>query len=524
MKKILYMLLILSTFVSCINLDEEPLAQIKYADFFKTTTDATYAVNGVYKNLTVPSGGSWGFFNRLSTVTWGCAGDNTTPGVKSPNPDYRAITLFAASTSNSNYLQSWQEGYEVINRANLAIDKIPQINDTAVVARARLVNEAKFVRGLIYYYLVRVYGPIPLVLHPTITIGDNQSIAQSDTATVFKQIKSDFNDALQLPSKSSYATADQYRASKDAARALLLSVAITQGQWAEAINQYNALNAIGTHTLATNYKDIFGLTAAQKNHSEHIFDAWNYTNDALNYNMCASTESPIYGAPQIGKNKKGVLIVGTAAEYPGATLRRIFRNEDTRIRKIFVDTVYGDVDAKTKIYQPHFDKWRDSTSTDIKNSGINYPVIRWAEVLLLYAEALNELNRPTEALVAFNKVRSRAFGNKTTFNVTITNKDQLRDSIFDEKRREFANEEHVRWFDLIRINGSGGRLIDKVISSWTNDPVAQGDYWTKAKFDAWNSAYIPQPGDAKYNKYLLFPIPYSEINANPLLIQNPGWE
>jgi hypothetical protein len=521
MKKIIYILLIASTIVSCTTLDENPKSQISSGDFYQTVSDATAAVTALYSNLThnysgvalgVPNSG-FSFLNRMPAITYGCASDDVIPGATAPDPDYRAISGFYSNSSNTKIQELWRQSWEIINNANVAIYYIPKISgDTTTLNR--LVREAKFIRGLTYYYAVRLWGRIPLLEQPTLSLS-NLQVSQVDTSAIYALIRSDFTAATLLP--KSYSGSDGFRATSGAAHAFLVSVAVTQRNYTEAVRQYQILtNQIGAggynYSLFANYTSNFDPT--KKNTQEHIFDVYFIADGTSggtgNTNLLGSSDAPqygyIYGGPK-----------GSSNVQPNVTLRQYFQKTDTRTLVTFIDSVLQSSSSKkANYYYPHFNKWNPLTYTPslttFANDGINIPIIRFAEVLLFYAEAQNELGNTGEAYTAINKIRTRAELPNLTTGLSQSN---FRDSVFLERRREFAHEESVRWFDLIRLNGSGSYLLYTAIPALI-DPVkgAPNDFWCKNK--AANFALNPK-------KYLLFPIPLTELQSNPNLVQNTGW-
>jgi len=509
MKKILYTIVLLGLITtSCVKLEEDPRSQISTGNFYQTQSDAVAAVQSIYNDLTHnTSGDHASIYNRLLVLATGMMTDDNIPGPRATNPDVRSIAALTQTSTNTRYYELWRQHYEAINRANTAIDRLPliQSGDTAVINR--LVLEAKFLRGLLYYNLVRLWGDVPLIIHETTSL-DNLQIARTPASDVYAQISNDLTEAIRLPKK--YAGADAFRATGGAARSLLLSISVTRRQWNDAILQYNTIiNGGYGYGLEANYADVFSST--KKFTREHIFDA-NYIADGSgtlngkgNTNILSYISAPINGFnPGDG--------AGGDADAPIVTLRPLFRKNDKRAQTTFNDSIISIVNGKSiKTYSPHFYKYWDATAAkNPANNGINAPIIRFAEVVLFYAEAQNELNGPNaEAYAAIDTVRGRAGLPKLTQGLT---KDQFRDSLFLERKLEFVYEQ-IRWFDLIRINGSGKPLLISALKSLI-DPAKGGstsDTWTVAK------------ANNVSEKFYLLPIPASEIIANTKLTQNPNW-
>jgi hypothetical protein len=472
---------------SCAKLDEDPQSNISTGNFYKTQSDAIAAVQSVYSDLTHNTSGDHAtIYNRLLVLATGMSTDDHIAGPGATNPAVRSIAALTQSASSTRYYELWRQHYEGINRANAAIDRIPLIKgDTTILNR--LIREAKFLRGLYYYNLVRLWGAVPLLVHETNSV-TGLNVSRIPVDTVYNQIVADFTEATKLPAK--YTSADGFRATSGAAKSLLLSVYITRQQWDKAIFQYQEIiSGPYGYDLFTNYADIFNT--AKKNTIEHIFDA-NYLNDGTgNYSgTCNSTVLDATSEP--------IELNGANADAPHPSLYQLFRADDKRRAVTFwADSTLDPSDNKwipiTAIY---FKKYRDpSAGISYINSGVNAPIIRFAEVILFYAEAQNELNGPnTEAYTAINKIRNRAGLPNLTAGLT---QDQFRDSVYLERRLEFVFEQ-IRWFDLIRTK----RLISALQSLGASDPKAQ------------NVA----------EKHYLLPIPVSQITINPNLTQNPGWK
>jgi len=508
MRKLIYATLVVASgaFASCTDLNEEPKSNIASDSFYQTQSDAVSAVQSVYSDLTHnTSGDHASIYNRLLVLAVGMMTDDNIPGPRATNPDVRSIAALTQTSTNTRYYELWRQHYEAINRANAAIDRLPAITSGDAAVIERLVLEAKFLRGLLYYNLVRLWGDVPLIVHETTSL-NNLEVARTPADEVYAQIIQDLTEAANgLPAK--YTGADAFRATSGAANAVLQSVYITRREWAKAITQYETIENGGYgYYLFPNYGDNF--STAKENIGEHIFDA-NYIADGSafgggkgNANILSYISAPVNGF-FVGSG------VGGDADAPIAPLRKQFKSYDKRAAVTFNDSVLNT--SKVKVYDPHFYKyWDNAASTNLANNGVNAPIIRYAEVVLYYAEAQNELNGPnTEAYAAINRVRNRAGLPDLTAGLT---KDQFRDSLFQERRLEFVFEQ-IRWFDLIRTNGSGKPLLTQALKDLvdTNKGGVPTDTWCIAK-----STNVS-------DKFLLLPIPQSEIDANSKLTQNTGW-
>jgi hypothetical protein len=473
-------------FTSCKKLNENPDSVIVTDQFYKTQSDAVSAVNAAYSSLNSDPAGDFPLYGRQLNLLVENGSDNQVYSPSNTNPDVRALGTVTYISANSRVQKVWQQLYYGINRANIAIDKIPGISfDTTL--RSRLVREAKFLRGLLYFNLVRLYGAVPLVLHDPTSIKLNElQLPRKSVDSVYAQILTDLQDAASLP--KTYSGADKGRATGGAAHTLLAKVYVTRREWSKALSELQTvINGGYGYALFPNYLDVFQKPT--KNGVEHIFSAQfesnlGAVNSTQNLSQSFSSFNP------------GTLPIDIPAD---SSLYKLFSATDTRRAVTFYNEVYNAATGKTVVYSnaytPYFNKFVDyslSPLTTQTQSGINYPVLRYADVLLTYAEVLNEINGPTaDAYKAINEVRNRAHVDNLTAGLS---QSAFRDSVFLERRKEFIQEGH-RWFDLVRRGGT--YLVDALHT-------------------------LPAKAAAS-EKNNLYPIPLVELQQNPLLTQNPGY-
>jgi starch-binding outer membrane protein, SusD/RagB family len=243
MKKIIYSLLITTLvttgFTSCVDLQEDVRSNISTGNFYSNQSEAVSAVQSVYNDLSHnTSGDHASIYNRQLVLCVGMMTDDNIPGPRATNPDVRSIAALTQTATNTRVYELWRQHYEAINRANAAIDRIPLITNGDTAVLHRLVLEAKFLRGLYYYNLVRLWGDVPLLIHETTSL-DGLKVSRTPKDEVYAQIIKDFTDAANLPKR--YTGVDAFRATSGAAHAFLLSVAVTRRNYTEAINQYTLI-------------------------------------------------------------------------------------------------------------------------------------------------------------------------------------------------------------------------------------------------------------------------------------------
>ncbi|WCT14685.1 RagB/SusD family nutrient uptake outer membrane protein [Mucilaginibacter jinjuensis] len=478
---------IIGTLSSCKKLNENPDSVIVSSQFYKTASDANSAVNAVYSTLNSDPAGDFPLYGRQLNLLTDNAGDDQIYSPSNTNPDVRALGTETYISSNSRIQKVWQQLYYGINRANIAIDNIPAIQmDTAT--NARLVRESKFIRALLYFNLVRLYGDVPLILHnPTSIDLSSLQVPRTNIDTVYSQIITDLKAATNLP--KSYTGANIGRATGGAAHALLAKVYVTRKQWANALTQLNTvINGGYGYALFPNFRDAFQKPT--KNGVEHIFSVQFETN-------LGAVNSTQYLSQSFVSFNTATFPIDIPAD---SSVYKLYSANDTRRAVTFYSSVYNAATGQTVVYNnaytPYYNKFVDYSLTPLTTqaqSGINYPVIRYSDVLLLYAEVQNELNgAPTpDAYASINKVRTRAGIANLTAGLSQAS---FRDSVFLERRKEFIQEGN-RWFDLVR----------------------QGE-------TALLTAVHKLPAkSAASSKNILFPIPLVEVQLNPLLKQNPGY-
>lgn len=471
------------SFSSCSDfLEQNPQTDLSENDFYKTADDILSAVNGVYSSLQEGDiYGNWYVFGEIPS-------DNTRNQLSGSVTTQNEFDQFYIDTQNSMIANFWKAAYKVINRTNTVLGRIDGIEiNTELANRYKL--ECKFIRALMYFNLVRVYGDVPLVLKE-ISISESYDILREPKENVYNQIIADLKEAQDLP--VSYSTAEDGRATQGAAKALLANVYMTLHKYAEAETILAEIINSGRYSLLENtpgslnidgYKNVF--SPVNHNSKEGIFEIQflkggygegsNYANNFAPENSGTN----VVAVGGTGGNNIPEMDIYNA--YEEGDLRRDFsmslgyydnrkNNEWVESRYVckFMDVPYQNNDASN-----------------------NYPVIRYADVILMYAEALNQNGKTAEACKYLNMTRRRGFGYQTTetspVDLQTTDKAQFALMVEQERRVELAFENH-RWFDLIRT----GRAVEVMRSK----------------------------GFSLNETNLIYPIPQKQIDVNPKLTQN----
>ncbi|PXY46140.1 RagB/SusD family nutrient uptake outer membrane protein [Flavobacterium hydrophilum] len=478
-KTILYSLSLLFIISACNPLDENPKAFIGSGNFYNTTEDADAAVLSIYNAI---NSTTHTLYNRLIQISTEMATDDYEAGPRARNAHVRALSNLTHDASNDRMLEIWRQSYDGINRANVAIDNIaknPNLNSQKDID---LINEAKFLRAVLYFNIVRWFGDVPLVLHETTSLTP-EAINPPNTpeADVYAQIEADLIDAEALPVVQPI----KGRITSGAAKSLLSKVYLTQKKWQKAADKSKEVIDSKVYDLFENFADVFNV--ATKNGKEHIFSAQFKGLTNWNGNMLASTAAPT-SVPGIAGDQADAL-------HTAGGLFQAFAENDKRKYITFAIEFVSPTDGKTYKVAPHFNKYFDPTTpASPGQSSKNTPIIRFAEILLINSEALNELNGPTtEAFAGIDRVRQRAGVDLLSVTSPSINKDDFREAVFEERRKELVYE-YQRWFDLSR----------------------RGPDYFVARLKAAGKTNA-QP------KHVHFPIPQRELDLNKNLKQVPAW-
>lgn len=476
MKKHLILLCLIGLMTSCEVLDQKPESNFTPANFYKNADDAKAAVSAVYDPLNNA--------NLYSQVMWILQDQATDDaewgnGRSTANQPKNDLDKYTFTPATNTFQAIWSTVYSAINRANAVITRLPAVPMDEVL-KARYMAEAKFMRGFYYFTLVRLFGGVPIMTTETTSLND-LSVARASVDEVYTLIVQDFTEAeTVLP--ASYTGADRGRATKGAATAFLAKVYLTRQDWAKAAAKAKEVIDSGQYDLWANFADAFLI--ANKNGKEAVFEM-----QALSGGFGEGSWMQGYMRPNFDRVNG---VAGFGDDPATENLYRAYRDDDKRRNvtlRLYSATSTPAAPASV-LFPCYVYKYLDPAATGNADGGNNYPIIRYPDVLLMYAEALNELGaNNAEAYATINRIRNRAGLPNLTPNLTQA---QFRDSVLLERRLELAFEGH-RWYDLARTK----RLISAM----------------KAQNPAINVA----------EHHYLFPIPQTERDVNPKLEQNPGY-
>lgn len=486
--------------------------------FWKTASDAQKGVNAIYSTYHRVGLARNQFFIDIVRTDEGFS--------TSPNPTLiNNFDVFNITDYNLwETTTVWQDCYVGINRCNQVLDNVPNI-DMDNTTKSQLLGEAKFMRGFFYYFLATYWGNVPIMLHTSKPTDFPPTSSQAD---VYAQAEKDFSEAAAvLP--ASYNTANVGRATKGAAYAMLGKAYMQQRNYAQAQQAFQYLvtgAGSSTYDLVSDFRSNFIETT--ENNKESVFEFQHAANptdnhdddtqlsqqDRLNY----GTSIPPFFAPRPigftdGQARRWTVWeflkenTTTGARDPRLAASFIYDSTDVRgpnFTMVYGQTwasrnysnVSGDPIGVATNHTVYFRKFLDDATMngEVFHSGNNYRYLRYADVLLLYAEALNAQGQTTQAYPYVDRVRQRAGLAPLSTVMPGLSQQQFLEQLKHERVTELVGEGH-RWEDLARWGDLGPQLASR---------------------DAGFANFVK-------GKHEFLPIPQFDIDVNPNLKQNPNW-
>jgi len=463
--------------------------------FFKDQVQVEQAVNGIYGQLQGITNTAYIFKEMVS--------DNTTldlnPSDRGGAAGWEAFEFSTVNSGNGEISTLWNNYYNAMYNVNNTLGRLPA-STVSDASKKEIEAELKFLRAFLYFDLVRYFGDVVLVTKTLERPDEAFALLRSPQAQVYAQIETDLKDAIaSIPEK--YPAAKVGRATKGAAISLLGLVYLTQKKYTEAVSTLKTVLPLG-YALLPSYADVFN--PARKNSVESVFEIqYQGGNDLGEQSNFMYVFAPrlsagvITGYANVTPAGRNIPTKDIIAAFETGDLRK-----DVSISMGYTrNNVFAPIPYINKFNHPH---------TIAGRTDNNWPVIRYADVLLMLAEAINEATGPSaEAFGYLNQVRNRA----GLAPLTGLDKAAFRNSVLQERRVELAFENH-RWFDLKRtktpaelvafMNAHGAR-------EKANPTVARGGI----AFNALDYVYTE-------NEYFL-PIPATQILINAQLTQNQGY-
>lgn len=428
-------------------LDRRPPGELTFEEFFQNADQAVQATNAVYEQ--------YRSFDLAALSYIGCTdilSDDADKGSTANDaPLLSDLDNFTMDATNPYISPLYKGHYRAIARANVAIEGIARVESMDEALRSRLIGECKFLRAYSYFLLVQWFGDLVLV---TKTLQGDEYYAQTrqPKEVIYAQIEQDLKDAAAvLPEKDGYPASEKGRVTQAAAKGLLAKLYMLKKDWASAEAQCMDIINSGKYSLLTRYADNF--LPVGENGTESVFEIQTV---ALETQQAAGPGSSPYNMVQ---GVRGVPNLGWGFNRPSDNLVSSYENGDPRREAtiIYVGEILPDGSTQVKdnpeIINERYNQkaWVPAHSGLQDNGPGNIRVLRYSDILLLAAEAKNELGKSGEALPLLNLVRKRARGTNNFIlpDVTVTDQTQLRERIYRERRVELAMEQH-RWFDLVR--------------------------------------------------------------------------
>ena len=488
-------------------LDVTPQGQLTTDVYFSTEESIDNAVARVYSSI------NWRLF-RVGTMYF-ASHEFGSDDVRMNTTDANFTTVYDFTHNASNvYLQRmWERWYQYLNDCNQVLELTKNLSGSAIY----LYNaQARYFRAYYHFDLINTFGEV--ILRDHVPSLDEYNIPKSTVEEIYASVIEDLEFAIQhLPTRSEWGTDNLGRVTKGTAKGLLAKVYLYRQDYTNAYLYANEIvNADNEYRLDPSYRNIFApdntYSVENMMPGHYIYQNINGRNrnpyvelqgipvnaGTLGVGSCNFVPSDDFvNAYETGDPRKEATIMEKGEEIPGYTDEISWRVVMDGSGNITEEFNY----ANKKVIFPATG-WPNN---DYFSQELNLLFLRFADILLIYAEAANELDRPNEALTALEKIRFRARGNKTFEEagvlpeITITNKTDLRELIWKERRIELAFEGN-RWFDLVRY--------EKVVPN----------YATNILYNLGRTNFV-------HRKHSQFPIPSACISSSDgVLEQNPEWK
>lgn len=475
-------------------LDKQP-NQLSASTFYNTDEEAEEAVNAVYSVF-------YNFYENHVGFDADCLSDDIIKGHGTDFADYNSFNTGQLLASNAAVKGLWSDYYQGITRANLVLEKVPNGSAVSEAKKNQVTGEAYFLRAYFYFQLVQRYGGVPLVLT---TEESTQELPRSSAAAIYTQIASDLENAIRLLPTNAQAAPG--RPNKGAAQSLYGLTYLAQNKFTEA---YTALKPVvdneGGQYNYSLVQDLQEMYQPENNNGpESVFEIQSRAEAPLGLTLAYNHWVRPRGMPKRGGLGFAMPTQSLYNEFEPGDLRReatILKQGDFIASELTNDDGSSiPFDAawapETGMNNAKYVKWVNVGDYQ-ERMGQNKKLIRYAEVLLAFAEAAYEAGHPTEAENALLTVRQRAFG---TTNPPARNADWTT-AIRHERRVELATENR-RYFDLVRW-GIAAQILTADCKKHPNYNLSY----------VWNSTANG-----------LYPVPQTEldVNKNPEFQQNPGY-
>lgn len=473
-------------------LDQDNPNALTKDSFWQTAEDAKANLTAVYSSFRDQ------YFHRFIPMAW--RGDDV-QGAAS-NANYSQFDTFLLSDANTTCSTAWNQNFKGIYYANQVIHYVPRINMDETL-KERYIGEAKFLRGYFYFTLYMEFKNIPLIID-IIESKDEYNQPQANPELVLEQIAKDFEDAsLALP--AIYPASDLGRATRGAALGYLAKVRMFQKQWQKASDALEQIVQSKTYSLMPTFQEVF---LESKDFNKEILLEIPFSNAKVDGKDLSTSDNK-----REAMSKVGGWYMYWPTDWLFSEMKKELTVDGEYDPRLYTTIIFPN--TKMKYYGKSYESWFGKNSKALgfgkyaewevlndkikNNSGKNQRLLRYSDILLLQAECLCRLNRLDEAIPYVNMVRNRAELSDLPTNIS---ENDLLVEIEHQRVIELACEMN-RYFDLLRWNGNilGTKNIKEVFEEH-GDGGAENFVVGKSE---------------------LMPIPMSEIQINPLIVQNPGY-
>ncbi|KQS33856.1 RagB/SusD family nutrient uptake outer membrane protein [Dyadobacter sp. Leaf189] len=476
-RNILALVLMLTSLSSCNDfLELVPEHQISNNVFYKTQNDFERALIGAYSSFRgLYSGSAILYAAELRT-------DNAEINWSSPTVDEMQFEQNALTSTNNMVRGIWNTCFVTISRCNTILNRIEAV-DFDAAAKNKIIGETRFLRAFSYFYLVQLFGDVPITEQEYGNPGEIQAadLSRKPVDQVYELILSDLTTAEGLMPAT--LNNDKTHASIGTVKALLGKVHLTRKNYAAAEAKLKEVMDLNQYGLHENYAALF--SEGNNNLKESLFEIQFIRGRSLGNNYSAIFTPAITSMAIFPNN-----LQGSGRITPTASLFNAYEVGDKRKATSVNDSVRLINGSKSPARYAL--KFVDFKVVETSDGAVTFTVMRYADVLLMYAEALNEQSKTVQALPFLNMIRTRV----ALPNLTALDQAQFRTALEKERRVEFMFE-GLRWFDLVRT----GRARDVLNAYYTS----KNQNFSVAGHE------------------LLFPIPLAEIELNSKLKQNEGY-
>jgi starch-binding outer membrane protein, SusD/RagB family len=467
-------------------IDQTPQSSLTTGNFPTSATDAESELTGAYDWM-VNGTNYYQYDNFMNTDG---KSDNCYINSDNVTAEQPLEYFSTVNASNTNVQRDWQELYNDIRAANAVLDDVPNITDPALTdaRKIMILGEARFLRAVHYYWLVTEWGECPIIT--TVTNGGNLYPARNKVPEVYAQIISDLQYADSVLDVAPY-NGQLGRATKGAAESMLAKTYAQMGDYTNCLAYCNKVISSGTYSLVSSFANLWGV--ANKNNAESIFEL---QSNAIAYGFFGFEIFDFVAADGYPKRDIASANLIAAFKAAGDTLTRYKTTITWQIPGAAFTMPPNAWDPSQPI--PFMNKYPDA---DGYFSPDDIVLIRLADIILLAAEANNQLGNTTAAIPLLNQIRTRA----GLPNTTATTQGDLALAILGERQLELVFE-CARWNDLQRADANG---VINIVTLMGAQVDSHGN----------NLNYNMNPNKYQY----IFPVPQQDLLLNKNLTQNPGY-